>query len=44
MARSWREVRADAVSHGRLDSLRADAARQIMQTAVRAYRFTELRK
>lgn len=44
MARSWREVRADAVAQGRLDPLRAEAARQRMHTAARAYRLAEIRK
>lgn len=44
MARSWREVRADAVARDRLDPLRAEAARQSMHTAVRVYRLAEIRK
>lgn len=44
MARSWREVRADAVAQGRLNPLRTEAARQSMHAAVRAYRIAEIRK
>ncbi|EUA08415.1 helix-turn-helix family protein [Mycobacterium kansasii 732] len=44
MTRTWREVRREAVAQGRLDPLRARAARKKMQEAVGAYRLTEIRK
>ena len=44
MARTWREVRAEAVAQGRLDPQRADNARKEMLEAVRAHRLAEIRK
>jgi hypothetical protein len=44
MARNWREIRADAVTQGRLDAKRADTARKEMHDAVQAHRLAEIRK
>lgn len=44
MARTWREIRAEAVEQGRVDPARADAARKEMHEAVQAYRLAEIRK
>lgn len=44
MARSWREIRADAVAQGRLDPKRAATARAEMQSAVQAHRLAAIRK
>lgn len=44
MARTWREVRADAVAQGRLDPQVADNARKQMLEAVRAHRLAEIRR
>jgi predicted XRE-type DNA-binding protein len=44
MARSWREIRADAITQGRVDPTRADAARKEMHDAVQAHRLAEIRK
>jgi predicted XRE-type DNA-binding protein len=44
MARTWREVRAEAVAQRRLDPQRADNARKEMLEAVRAQRLAEIRK
>jgi predicted XRE-type DNA-binding protein len=44
MARNWREIRAEAITEGRLDPARADAARKKMHDAVRAQRLAEIRK
>lgn len=44
MARSWREIRADAVAQGRLDPARAVAARSEMHDAVQAQRLADIRK
>ncbi len=44
MARNWREVRAEAVAQGRVDPVRADAARKDMHDAVQAQRLADIRK
>lgn len=44
LARNWRDIRAEAVAQGRLDALRADAARRDMQGAIQAQRLAEIRK
>ncbi len=44
MARSWREIRADAIAQGRVDAARADAARKEMHDAVQAHRLAEIRR
>lgn len=44
MARTWREVRAEAVAQGRLDPKAADDARKEMLAAARAQRLAEIRK
>lgn len=44
MARNWREIRAEAVEQGRVDPVRADAARKEMHEAVQAYRLADIRK
>jgi predicted XRE-type DNA-binding protein len=44
MARSWREIREQAIAQGRLDSARADTARREMQDTVYARRLAEIRK
>ena len=44
LARNWREIRAEAVAQGRLDSVRADAARKDMHDAVQAQRLADVRK
>lgn len=44
MARSWREIRAEAVAQGRVDPTRADAARREMHDAVQAQRLADIRK
>ena len=44
MARNWREIRAEAVAQGRVDPIRADAARKEMHDAVQAHRLAEIRK
>lgn len=44
MARSWREIRAEAIAQGRLDPVRADAARKEMHDAVYAQRLADIRK
>lgn len=44
MARSWHEIRAEAIAHGRVDPARADAARKDMHDAVQAQRLAEIRK
>ena len=43
MARTWREVRAEAVARGRLAPQRADTARKEMLEALRAPRLAEIR-
>lgn len=44
MARTWREIRADAIAQGRLDPTRADAARKEMHDAVQAQCLADIRK
>src|ERR1700730_17824934 len=44
VARSWREIRADAIAQGRLDPARADAARREMYDAIQAQRLADIRK
>lgn len=44
MARNWREIRAEAVAQGRVDPVRAEAARKEMQDTVQAQRLAEIRK
>lgn len=44
VARNWREIRAEAVAQGRVDPVRADAARKEMRDAVQAHRLAEIRK
>lgn len=44
MARDWREIRAEAVAQGRVDPVRADAARKAMHDAVQAQRLADIRK
>mgnify|MGYP000436259816 CR=1 FL=1 len=44
MARSWREVRAEAIAAGRLDPQRANNARKEAEEMVRAHHLAELRK
>lgn len=44
MARNWREIRAEAVTQGRVDPTRADAARKEMHEAVQAQRLADIRK
>ncbi|OBH03544.1 helix-turn-helix transcriptional regulator [Mycobacterium sp. E1747] len=44
MARHWRDIRADAIAQGRLDTARARAAREEMREAVQAHRLAEIRK
>ncbi len=44
MARTWREVRTDAIAQGRLNPQLTDNARKEMLEAVRAYRLAEIRK
>ena len=44
MARNWRDIRAEAIAHGRLDPARADAARKEMHAAVQTQRLTDIRK
>jgi predicted XRE-type DNA-binding protein len=44
MARSWREIRAEAITQGRLDPARADAARKEMHDSVQAHRLAEIRR
>ncbi|OPX11892.1 XRE family transcriptional regulator [Mycobacterium sp. AT1] len=44
MARNWRDVRADAVTQGRVDPALADAARKDMHDAVQAQRLADIRK
>jgi DNA-binding transcriptional regulator YiaG len=44
MARNWREIRAEAVAQGRVDPIRADAARKGMYDSVQAHHLAELRK
>ncbi len=44
MARNWRDIRADAVAHGRLDPKQVDTARVEMHAAVQAHRLAEIRK
>lgn len=44
MARSWREIRAEAVASGRLDPQRAENARKEAEEIVRAHRLAEVRK
>lgn len=44
MARNWREIRAEAVAQGRLNTKRAEKARKDMHDAVRAHRLAEIRK
>ena len=44
MARNWREIRAEAITQGRLDPARAAAARKEMHDAVRAQRLADIRK
>ena len=44
MARSWREIRAEAIAQGRLNPARADATRKEMYDAVQAHRLAEIRK
>lgn len=44
MARNWREIRAEAIAAGRVDSTRAEAARKELHDAVQAQRLTDIRK
>lgn len=44
MARNWREIRAEAITQGRLDPARADTARKEMHDAVQAHRLAEIRR
>ena len=44
MARTWREIRGEAVAKGRLNPLRVQDARNTMHDSVRAYRLTEIRR
>ncbi|CAJ1501431.1 XRE family transcriptional regulator [[Mycobacterium] kokjensenii] len=44
MARSWRDVRADAIAQGRLDPERAAATQKEMRDAVQAQRLADIRK
>lgn len=44
MARSWREIRAEAVAQGRLDHAKVDAARKEMHDTVQAHRLADIRK
>jgi predicted XRE-type DNA-binding protein len=44
IARNWREIRADAIAQGRVDPVRADAARKEMHDAVQAHRLADIRK
>lgn len=44
MARSWRDVRAEAVASGRVDPARADAARRRMKVMEHAHTLAEVRK
>ena len=44
MARDWREIRVEAVAQGRVDPVRADAARKEMHDAVQAQRLADIRK
>lgn len=44
MARNWREIRAEAVAKGRVDTVRADASRREMHDAIQAQRLAEIRK
>ena len=44
MARNWREIRAQAVAQGRVDTVRAEAARKQMHDAVQAQRLADIRK
>ncbi|MEZ0351110.1 helix-turn-helix domain-containing protein [Mycobacterium sp. pR1184] len=44
MSRHWRDIRAEAVAPGRVDPVRADAARKEMHDAVQAQRLADIRK
>ncbi|MGD1173154.1 helix-turn-helix domain-containing protein [Mycobacterium seoulense] len=44
VARNWREIRADAVTQGRLDPARADVARRETHDAVQAQRLADIRQ
>ena len=44
MARNWRDIRADAVTQGRVKPQQAAAAREAMRDAVQAHRLAEIRK
>ncbi|BBX71409.1 putative antitoxin HigA3 [Mycolicibacterium psychrotolerans] len=44
MARSWREIRAEAVKEGRVDPSQADASRKELHGWVQAQRLADIRK
>lgn len=44
MARSWKEVRADAIATGRLDEQRIEAVKARLRAEVRAHRLAEIRQ
>lgn len=44
MARNWRDIRADAVTQGLLDTAKASTARKQMHEAVQAHRLAEVRR
>ncbi len=44
MARNWRDIRAEAVKRGLVDSSRADASRKGLHEAVQAQRLADIRE
>ena len=44
MARTWKEIRAEAVAEGRLDEQSVARSREQTLAKIRAYRLAELRK
>lgn len=44
MARNWRDIRADAIAHGRFDPERVQAANRKMRNATQAERLADIRR
>jgi predicted XRE-type DNA-binding protein len=44
MARNWRDIRADAITQGRVDPDRAQAANKKMRNATQAERLADIRR
>ncbi|HVV75142.1 MAG TPA: XRE family transcriptional regulator [Mycobacteriales bacterium] len=44
MARTWRQVRGDAVDRGLVDEQRAENAKKVLREAVRSYELADVRR